>query len=119
MQRLARHQAAVNHKEGDDGMNLKHGVGKHDSAGDRIVGPAARHPPGHQSVQGERGGDGRALKVGGLARGVFGYRGRGHVESCEAGQAAEDEKGETQVVEGGTDADCEGGSGGSDTEGNL
>ena len=81
--------------------------------------PPLAHPVRHQSRnrQGRR--DRRALEILRFASCVLGHVGDGDVEACQAREAAEDEEGEDEVVEGGAEADCEGGGGGGDAEGYL
>lgn len=73
-------------------------------AGQRVVHPAPGQAPGHQRVEPQRRGDGRALEVARLAGAVLGDARGGDVEAGEAGQAAEDEEGEEEVVEGGAES---------------
>lgn len=113
---LARHEAAVHHKDQDDGVDLEDAAGKPQAAGEVIVDPAAVHPVGHQGVQAQAGGYGCALKVLRLAGGVLGDRGGGHVEAGQAGQAAEHEEGQADVVERGAHADGEGNDRGGEAE---
>lgn len=81
--------------------------------------PPLAHPVRHQprNRQGRR--DRRALEILRFASRVFWDVGDGDVEACQASKAAEDEEGEDEVVEGGAEADCEGGGGGGDAEGYL
>lgn len=81
--------------------------------------PPLSHPVRHQPDNRQGGRDRRALEVLGLASRVFGDVGDGDVEAREAREAAEHEEGEDEVVEGGAEADCEGGGGGGDAEGYL
>jgi hypothetical protein len=53
------------------------------------------NPPGHDGVEAEARRDGRALKVPGLACGVFREDVGCDVEASQTGEAAEDEEGET------------------------
>lgn len=80
---------------------------------------ASVNPVGHESIQSERGGYGRTLEVLGLTGGVLGDVVRRDVEAREAGQTAEDEESETQVVERGTHTNGEGHDCGSKAKGNL
>lgn len=119
MNSLARHQASVEHKDENNRVELEHGALEHGTPGKRVMDPALRHPVSHDGVQTERRGDGRALEIGGLAVGVLWDGGRGHVEAGEAGEAAEDEEAEAEMVERSADADGEGNDGGGDAEGDL
>lgn len=76
-------------------------------------------PVGHESVEAERCGDRSALEVLRLARGVLGDDGGGDVEAREAGEAAEHEEGEADVVERCAQADGEGDDGWGEAEGYL
>lgn len=49
--------------------------------------PAIEKPVGHESIQEERRGDRRTLKVFALASGVLGEHGNGNVETSQSGQA--------------------------------
>lgn len=121
MNRFACHKAAMDHENRHNGVELEHTPREPDTARDGLVDCARVDPVGHEGVQTQRGGDGRALKVGGLTRGVLGDVAAvgGDVEAREAGQAAEDEEGEANVVERGAHADGEGDDCGGETEGNL
>lgn len=81
--------------------------------------PAIVHPPGHHTVHAQRGGDGRALEVLALARGVLGQGADGDVEARKAREAAEDEEGQKDGVGEGAHANGEGDHGGGDAEGDL
>lgn len=110
----------MQHEDEHDGVDLEQGAGEPDAARDGIVAdPAAVDPVGHQGVEAEGGGDGGALEVLGLARGVLGDDGGGDVEAGEAGEAAQDEEGEAEVVEGRAQANGKGYYGGGEAEGDL
>lgn len=119
MDALAAHQASMNHKHDDNRMHLKHTARAPHTKRYISMRPAIADPPSHGTRKRERSRDRRALEVLALARRVLGQHGDGHVEAREAGQAAEDEEGEEDVVEGGADAEGEGGAGGGDAEGDL
>ena len=119
MNRPARHQTPVHHKQQHDGVHLDGGAREPHAAGQGVVDPAVGQPPAHERVEPERRGDGRALKVFRLAGRVLGDgRGR-HVEAGQARQAAQHEEGQAEVVEGRADADGEGEGCGGDAEGDL
>ena len=80
---------------------------------------APRDAHGHAGSDTESCGDRGALEVFGLAGCVFGEGGDGDVEAGKAGQAAEDEEGEEEGVDGGAEAEGEGADGGGDAEGDL
>jgi hypothetical protein len=119
MDALARHQAPVNHKHEDDGMHFERAASAPNAERDVGVRPAVADPPCHGGREPERSRNRRAFKVLGFAGRVFGQHSDGDVEAREAGQAAEDEEGEEDVVEGRADAHGEGGSSGGDAEGDL
>lgn len=119
MDRLARHQTSVQHEHDHDGVDFERSPGEPHAAGDGLVDPAAVHPVRHHGVEPEGRRYGRALKVLGLASRVLGDGGRGHVEACETGEAAQHEEGQTHVVEGRAYADGEGNNGGGQAEGDL
>ena len=89
-------------------VELEPGSLKHGTKRQVFVNPTLGDPIGHQRVQTQSGGDGRALKVGRLARRVLGDRGNGHVESCQTGQTAKDEKGQEDVVDWRAQTEAEG-----------
>ena len=116
MNRLARHGAPVRNEQQHRGVHLECRAGERDTARDGIVDPAGPGPPGHQQVDGEGGGDGRALEVPSLAARVLGDRGHRHIEPRQPREAAEDKEGEAYVVHGRPDADREGYDCGGDAE---
>lgn len=77
------------------------------------------HERRHRSHDREAGRYRRSFEVLAFSRGVFGHGGDGDVEAREAGEAAEDEEGEEERVEGGAQAEGEGADGGGDAEGDL
>lgn len=81
--------------------------------------PAFADPERNQGDDAERGRGGKALKVFGLAVGVFGHAVGSDVEAGETKKAAESKRGEEEMVEGGSHTDCDGCGGGRDTEGDL
>lgn len=114
---LARHQAAVEHKQQRNRVQFVGGAGKPGAQRQVVEDPILADPVGHERVEAQARGDGRALKVGRLAGLVLGNDGGRHVEAGETGEAAEDEEGEQNVVDGGADTDREGNGGGGDTKG--
>ena len=81
--------------------------------------PPARETVHEREDEGEGGRDGEALEVLGFALGVLGDERDGGVEAREAGEAAADEAGEDEGVEGRAEAAGEGEEGGGDAEGDL
>ena len=73
-------------------------------------------PVGHERSDAHCRRDGRALKVFGLAGGVFWQGGDSHIEAGKAGEAAEDEEGEEELVQRRAESDGKGGDGGRDAE---
>lgn len=119
MYRLARHQAPTNHKQPEHRVKLQRRPRQQRTQRQLPMHPALGYPVGHQPRNRQRSRDRRALKVGRFASRVFGDVGDGDVEAREAGQTAENEECEDEVVGGGAEADCEGGGGGGDAEGYL
>lgn len=119
MQALTAHKTPVDHEQERDGVDLERGAGEPEAAGDGAEDAVLRDPVGHEGVEAERRGDGRALEVARLAGGVLGDVGRGDVEPREAREAAEHEGGQAGVVEGGAEADAEGYAGWGEAEGDL
>ena len=116
---LARHQAGVDEEQPDDGVHLEEGIGKPDTARERLVDPALAYPPGHEGVQAERRRDGGSLEVLRLAALVLGNHRSRHIEAGKAGETAKNIEGEADVVGRCAKTDREGGNGGGDTEGYL
>lgn len=83
---------------------------------DVLMRPAIRDPVCHDGRDRQRRRNGRAFKVLRLPSRVLWESRDGHVESGEAGKAAEDEEREKNVVELGANSDRECGCGGGDTE---
>lgn len=119
MYRLTRHQAPTNHKQAQHGVKLAQRPRQQRPQRQLPMHPPLTNPVRHQPHNRQRRRDRRALKVGRLARRILGHVGDGDVEAREAGQAAQHEEGEDEVVGGGAEADCEGGGGGGDAEGDL
>lgn len=78
-----------------------------------------RHQRCHRSHDRQARWYGRSFEVLAFPRGIFGEGGDGDVEAREAGQAAKDEEGEEERVDGGAQAEGEGADGGGDAEGDL
>lgn len=97
----------MDHEQSNDRVHLEYRVGEPYTAGNSIVDPAVRDPPGHEAVQCQRGRDGRPLKILRLARRILWYYLRRDVEASQSRQAAEDEEGETEVVQRCADTNCE------------
>lgn len=119
MDGLARHEAAVQHEDDDDGVEGERGVGEPDAARDGVVDPALRDPVGHDGVEAEAGGDRGALEVVRLAGSVLGDRRRRYVEACQPRQAAQHEEGKAHVVQRRAHADRKGHNGRGEAEGDL
>lgn len=105
---LANHQTSMQNEQSHNRMELERGPLEHCTERQIVVDPTLGDPIGHQGVQTQSGGDRRALKVRRLARRIFGNRGNGHVESCQTGQTAKDEKGQEDVVDWRAQAEAEG-----------
>lgn len=116
MQTLAAHETAVDDEQERDGVDLEGGSGEPEAAGDVGEDAVLRDPPGHEGVEAQGRGDGRALEVARLAGGVLGDVGGRDVEASEAREAAEHEEHETCVVESRAQADAEGYAGRGQTE---
>lgn len=97
-------------------MELERGTLGPDAEGHVLEDPAAVDPVGHDGVDAERRGDGRALEELALAGGVLGERRHGDVEAREAREAAEHEEGQAEGVDDGAQADGEGHHRGGDAE---
>jgi hypothetical protein len=119
MQRLANHQTPMQHKHKHNGMERKRRAVHPQAKRNLLERPALIHPVRHDLHVDQRHGDGCAFEVLGFAGRVFGNHGDGDVEARETGEAAEDEEGEQDVVDGGAEAEGEGCGGGADTEGDL
>jgi hypothetical protein len=119
MNGLANHKTAMQQKHGDNRMKLEHGPLEPQAQRDLLERPALVHPVRHDLDYPERHGDRGAFEELGFARRVLGDQGCGDVEAREAGQTAQHEEGEEEVVEGGAQAEREGCRGGGDAEGDL
>lgn len=108
VQSLTTHEAAVNQEQEHDGVDLERGAREPSAAWHGVEDAVLRHPPGHEGVEPQRRGDGRALEVARLARRILGDVGCRDVEAGQAREAAEHEDGETGMVEGCAEADAEG-----------
>lgn len=97
----------MDHKQTDNRMNLEYRISEPDAAGNSVVDPAVRGPPGHQSVKRQGSWDRGSLEVLRFAGRVLGYYLRRDVEAGESRQTAENKKGEAEVVEGCADTDRE------------
>lgn len=117
--RLAGHEAAVNHEQNDGGMELESRALEPGAKGQTVVDPALREPVRHDGIHAERGRNWGALKVLALARGVLGQDRHGHVEAREAGEATQNEKGETDRVGNGAEANGKGHHGWGDAKRDL
>lgn len=99
MQRLTAHKATVDEEDEDDGVELESGTLEQQPPGDLIEDPAAAHPPGHDGVDSQGGGDGRALEVAGLSGRILGDRRRRHVEPRQPREPAQHEHRQQHRVE--------------------
>lgn len=119
MDRLAHHQAPVQHECKRDRMHLEGGSLVPNTKRQAIVRPAIVRPECHYGRETNRGWNGCTLEVLRLASGVLGKHGDGDVEAGEAGKAAEDEEGEKKMIEGGAQTKRECSAGRGDAEGDL
>lgn len=94
----ASHQAPVNDKEEDDGVDLERGAFSPNAKGDVFKDPIVGHPPGHNGIDAKGGGNRGAFKVVTLARCILGEVRSGDVKARQADKTAEHEEGETQGV---------------------
>jgi hypothetical protein len=109
----------MQNKHAHDRMDLEQRASAPDAKRHISMRPSVTRPPRHSTGQDQRSGDGCAFEVLAFARCVFGQHGDGDVEAGQTREAAENEEGEEEVVEGRADAEGEGGCGGGDTEGYL
>lgn len=121
MQRLAAHQAPMNHKQCNNRMHFQSGALEPHSQRHLVEDPALGDPVGHEGVEAEGGGDGGALEVAGLARGVLGdvAARRRHVEARQPREPAQHEGGQQHVVRRRPHPEAEGHARGGQAEGDL
>ena len=119
MNSLANHQASMQHKHRDHGMELKRRAFEPQAERHLRERPALVHPVCHNLHHDKRHGDRRALEVLRFAGCVLGHHGDGHVEAREAGEAAEHEEREQDVIDGRAETEAECGGCGGDTKGYL
>jgi hypothetical protein len=117
--RLAGHQAAVDHEDEHHGVELERRALEPSSQGQVGEDPAIVEPVSHDGIDAERGGDRCALEVLALACGILGEHSDRYVESSKSGQTAEHEEGEADGVEGRAKTDREGGHGRGDAKRDL
>lgn len=89
----------MNQKDEDDGVELEGGIREQQPAGHLVEDPAPAHPPGHDGVDAQGGGDGRALEVARLACSVLWDRRRRHVEPRQPREPAQHEHRQQHRVE--------------------
>jgi len=122
MYRPTNHRTPPPHKNPHNRMHLHHRPLRPAPPNHPIL-PAIHLPLPHQRRH--RSNDRQACRYGcsfevlAFPGGVFGEGGDGDVEAREAGEAAEDEEGEEERVDGGAQAEGEGADGGGDAEGDL
>lgn len=109
----------MKHEHQDDGVEFQHRTSSPDTERQVLEDPAVVQPVCHDAIGEKRGGDRCALEVLALASCILGQHGDGDIESCKAGEAAEDEDGEEEGVERGAEADGEGDHSGGDAERDL
>lgn len=97
--RLAGHHAAVNHEQKHGGVKLKRSTLKQGAKRDVVQDPALLQPVTHEGIQAQRRRNRGALEIFALATGVLGQNRDGNVEAGQSGQAAQDEKGETDGID--------------------
>jgi hypothetical protein len=119
MESLADHQASMQHEHGHDRVELEHGAFQPQAHWHLSQRPALGHPESHDRHEDQRHGDRYAFEVLRLPGRILGHHGDGYVEARETGQAAEDEEGKQEVIEGRAQTEAEGGGSGSDAEGDL
>lgn len=119
MYRLADHQTSVQDEEQDNGMELENSTLSKNAKGNVLMSPALGDPVGHKGGNRQGSGDGSAFEVFRLSSLVLGQNCHSNVEPSQAGQAAEDEKGQEDVVKRGTNTHGECGGGGRKAEGDL
>lgn len=119
MNRLANHQAPMQDKHSNNRMKLQRGALEPQTQRQLLEHPALVHPVCHDLHHEQRHGDRGALEVLGFAGCVLGHHGDGYVEARETGEAAQDEEGEQDVVDGGAEAEAEGCGCGGNAEGYL
>lgn len=117
--RLAGHEAAMDHEQDDGGMELKSRALEPGAKRQVVMDPTLREPVRHDGIHAKRGRDRGSLKVLALARGVLGQDSHGHVEAREASETAQNEKGEADRVGNGAEAKSKGHHSWGDTEGDL
>lgn len=117
--RLAGHQASVDHEDEHHGVELESRTLEPHSQGQVGEDPAVVKPVSHHGIDAQRGGDGCALKVLALAGGILGEHGDRHVETSKSSKTAEHEEGKTDGVEGRTKTDRKGHHGRGDAERDL
>lgn len=106
-------------KQENNGVELENSTLANNAKGNVCVSPALGHPVGHKRGNRQSGGDRSTLKVFRLSSLVLGQNSHGNVEASQAGQAAEDEEGQEEVVERGANTHGERGGGGGEAEGDL
>ena len=117
--RLADHHASMQNEHQNHGVEFEDGTFCDKTKRDVLVCPALRDPVGHKGSDWQSGRNRCAFEVLGFASLVLGKHGYSHVEPSEAGQTAENEECEEDVIKRGPDTKSECGSGGSETEGDL
>lgn len=119
MYRLADHQTSVQDEQQDNRVELENGILANDTKGNVLVSPALGNPVSHKGGNRQSCGDRGAFEVLRLSSLVLGQNSHCNVEPSQAGQAAEDEEGQEEVVKRGANTNGECGGSGRKTEGNL
>ena len=119
VQRLARHQAAMDQEYSDNRVELEGSAGEPQATRDLVEDPTLRDAVGHASVNAERGGNGGALEIAGLARGVVRDVSSRDIEARQTHEAAEHKEGQEDVVQHGAQAEAEGNAGWRQTKRDL
>ena len=102
----------MQHKHSDNRMKLRDAALQPQAQWNLFKHPSLVHPVCHYLHEDQGHGDRGSLEVLGFARRVFGQHGDCDVEAREAGEAAEDEEGEEEVVERRAETEAEGGGSG-------
>ena len=117
MDSLADHQAPVQNKHAHNRVKRKRGSLEPHTEGKFLHRPPLVHPVRHDLHHAQTHRNRGALEVLALARLILRHHSNSNVEARQPSQAAEDEEGEEEVVDGGTQTQGEGGGGGAHAEG--
>lgn len=119
MYRLANHEAAVQNKHQSDRVEFEDSALSDETERNVVMSPALGYPVGHETGNAQSGRDRCALKVLRLAALILRENSNCDVEASQAGQTAENEESQENMVERGANTERKGSGSGGEAERNL